>query len=845
MIGLTLKLFRGHVRNHALEALLCLIGIALGVAVVVGIDLAVAACVSSFASAVDSLADRATHSIVSTRGSISDDQYIALARSGLSVSLAPMIDRRISAGSNAGQMEAVHFLGVDPFAEGKLRTHTKISGVLDTDAFGQFLTQPNRVVLVAPLADRLGVEAGDTITLTINTHHEDVTVAGVATLQAPASDQLPDLMIADIATAQELFGCIGKMDRIDVLIQNPSEEAALRSQLPAGLHLVSTDDRSKSLSDLTSAYRLNLYALSLMASFVAIFIVYNAMLVSVQQRSLSLAILRSLGGSRSQLGSIYLIEALVFSILGAAVGIIGGWLIAKVLVGYIATTINDLYGNVRPGVVSLEWMTVGKGIAVALCSGLFGAAVPVWNASRTAPVSLMRSTDAAAAARRMAWVTFVVGLLLLAATFGLMWLPTGSPVVGFVMAISAALGFALVCPLVTRGMCGMLDFIGRRRQSLPVRMATAGVSRSLGITGIAVGAMMLALAMSIGIQTMVANFRGALDTWMNQRFQYDLFLAPRLAVDYKVDASIDPEVMTWVRAQPNVAQVVTTSFHNAELSNQPAQILGTQVGVILAENTLGMKAQMAGDFDADSQVLISEPLAGKLHLRPGNEITLDSPDGPLHMTVYAIYFDFRSERGQIMIDSAKYEAVFHDAGVSTLHVKLKDSSHAEAVAAEWSQQLGEKNAVTVQSFVGLKTNIMSIFDRTFKVTDVLAWLAGGIAFCGLAGALIALSLARSREYAILTSLGLSQGQKAVWLLAEGLLIALTAAVVAIIAGSVLAYILADVIQYRSFGWSIPTSLRPQFWISTICLAVAAAVLASLYPLHVLKKMPPAQGLREE
>jgi putative ABC transport system permease protein len=852
MIGLILKLFRGHVRKHALEAVLCLVGIALGVAVVVGIDLAVAASVSSFAAGVETLADRATHSITSTRGGeggVTDAEYVALARADLPTPLSPVIDRRVVAIAGNGQEQAIHFLGIDPFAERKLRTHTQLSGAggLSGEASDRFMTEPYEVVLVKPLAQRLGVGVGGKVTVTINTHQAVVTVAGIAALAPPADAQLPDLMIADISTAQELFGAVGVMDRIDVLIPDARGEALLRKQLTAmgeGLVLTSTDDRSKSLADLTAAYRLNLYALSLMASFVAIFIVYNAMLVSVQQRSLSLAILRSLGSSRWQLGSIYLVEAVVFAAVGAALGIGGGYLIAKVLVGFIATTINDLYASVRPGAVTLDALTVGKGVAVALASGVLGAAVPLWKASRTDPVSLMRPSDAAASARRTTVATLIAGLVLLAGTGAIPWLPTRSPVVGFVMAIGAALGFALLCPFVTRVTCAVLDAWGRRRQSLPLRMATAGVSRSLGITGIAVAAMMLALAMSIGIQTMVANFRGALDTWMEQRFGYDLFLAPRLAVDYHMDAVLEPAVMAWARRQPEVAEVVTSRYHDAELRGQAVQILGTEVATLLRDKTLGLKAASEGAFDPKTEVLVSEPLAGKLKLGVGDAVDVDSLQGPLHMKVYAVYYDFRSERGQVMLDADLYAAAFQSTGVNTLHVKLRDSAQAEAVAARWARELAPQ-AVVVKSFVQLKGDILNVFDRTFKVTDVLAWLAGGIAFCGLAGALIALSLARAKEYAILTSLGLSQGQTAVWLLAEGLLIALTAAGVAIVAGSALAYILAHVIQYRSFGWSIPTMARPRFWVQTVVLAAAAALVASVYPLRMLRKMPPAQSLRQE
>ena len=554
---------------------------------------------------------------------------------------------------------------------------------------------------------------------------------------------------------------------------------------------------------------MNLNALSLMASFVAIFIVYNALLVSVQQRITSLAILRSLGSSRLQLASIYLVEAILFSLLGAALGILGGWVVANQMVGYIATTINDLYASVQPGAVTLDWTTAEKGLAIAFGSGLLGALVPLWHASRIAPVSVMRPTDAATSARTTSRITFALGLAFLILTIALPALPSNSPFIGFAMAIGAAVGFALLCPFITRLLCGGLDRLAGWRQSLPIRMAAAGVSRSLGITGIAVGAMMLALAMSIGIQTMVANFRGALDSWMDQRFRYDLFLTPQLALDYKIDAVLEPEVIDWARRQPNVAGIVTVRLHESELRGQSVQVIGTQVATILNDTTLSLKTHLPGPFNPAMQLLISEPLAGKLNLHPGDDLAHDTPAAPLHLQVYAIFYDFRSERGQVMLDADLYARTFHDPTVSTLHVKLRDNAAVDATAADWAKQLGPTHAVAVQSFATLKSTVMNVFDRTFKVTDVLAWLAGGIAFCGLAGALVALALARAREYAILTSLGLSRPQTALWLLAEGLLIALTAALVAIIAGTLLAWILASVIQYRSFGWSIPTALRPQ------------------------------------
>src|SRR4051812_25030737 len=97
MLRFFLNLTLGHFRRHRLEALLCLIGVALGVAVVISIDSAVAACVRSFQGAVNTLAERSTHSIFATEGPLNDDAYLHLLKSRSPCPIAPMIDRGILA----------------------------------------------------------------------------------------------------------------------------------------------------------------------------------------------------------------------------------------------------------------------------------------------------------------------------------------------------------------------------------------------------------------------------------------------------------------------------------------------------------------------------------------------------------------------------------------------------------------------------------------------------------------------------------------------------------------------------------------------------------------------------
>jgi putative ABC transport system permease protein len=845
MIGFFLRLTRGHFRRHRLEALLCLIGVTLGVAVVVSIDAAVAACVHSFQGAVSSLAERSTHSIFAENGALTDEAYIGLAKRGLASPMAPMIDRGVLAGHGDGPAVTARLIGVEVFAEKSLRSFTNMKSTLDDAAFRRFLTQPNTVVLVDELAARLNARAGDRVTLTVGARRISADVVGIAKLTGVARSQLGDLVIADLATAQEMTESIGRLDRIDLNIAGAEEERAVAAALPAGLVLRSTGQQSTSLSQLIASYKLNLNSLSLMASFVAVFIVYNSMLISVQQRVATLGILRCLGSSRGQLVGLYLLEAVLFALAGGAVGVLGGWGLSMVLVRYVSTTINDLYAALRPGPVTLDAAMFVRGFAVSLVSCLVGAAIPLWQASRTPPINVFLGTARAGDSSRAAGRLLVAGGALLLASLGIYYLPGRSPVVGFVMALLVALGFALLCPAITRWVCAATARVARPAQALSVQMAAAGVGRSLGITGVAVAAMMLAMAMNVGVRTMVSSFRGSLASWMDRRFSADVFIGPELLVNHKIDATIDPAVREWVLRQPETARMIESRNATLAVVGKPILLLATDVQALLGASFPIKSVQGNRAFDAAADVLISEPLAGRTGWAAGDDVELEAPTGRRRFHVHAVFYDFGNERGQILIDRRTYARLWNDQRLTAVHVRLKPGANPEEVAPRWAAELRRDFPVVCNSYGHVKREVMAVFDRTFKVTDVLSWLAGGVAFCGLAGSLLALSLARRRDYSVLAAVGMSARQTTAWVLGQGVLIAWVSAAVAAVAGTALAYVLSYVIQYRSFGWSIPTSPQPQFWLQALLLATAAAVVATVYPVYRLRRSAPADSLRQE
>ena len=135
----------------------------------------------------------------------------------------------------------------------------------------------------------------------------------------------------------------------------------------------------------------------------------------------------------------------------------------------------------------------------------------------------------------------------------------------------------------------------------------------------------------------------------------------------------------------------------------------------------------------------------------------------------------------------------------------------------------------VRSSARLEELSLAVFDRTFKVTEVLRVLAGIVAFLGILSALLAIELERARELSVLRTLGFTPGGLGATLLTQTGLLGLAAGLAAMPIGTALALLLVHVINRRSFGWTMDFVLTPQALVSGVSLAVIAALLAGIYP----------------
>ena len=209
-----------------------------------------------------------------------------------------------------------------------------------------------------------------------------------------------------------------------------------------------------------------------------------------------------------------------------------------------------------------------------------------------------------------------------------------------------------------------------------------------------------------------------------------------------------------------------------------------------------------------------------------------------------IYYDYASEQGTVLMVRGVYERYWDDRARSSVAAYVAPGHDPGAVADAVRRAVGGRVLQVVENRA-LRDAALRIFDRTFAVTEALRVLAVVVAFIGVWSALVALQVERTRELGTLLALGLLPGQLWVLTLLETGLIGLAAGLLSLPTGISLAVILIEVINVRSFGWTMRLQLPPLVLVQALALSVLAALLAGIYPVLRLRRMSVAAALRQE
>jgi putative ABC transport system permease protein len=834
--------------RHPWQMLLCVLGVALGVAVVVAIDLANASARRAFQLAGDTVAGQATHQIVGGPTGLPETIYPMIRRQFPALDAAPIVEGYVNAPSLGPGV--YQLFGIDPFAEAPFRPYLAGNGSVDLAAL---LIKPGAALLARTIAEPANLHPGDNVPIQIGARQAMLEIVGILDPADEVSRQaLASLIVVDISSAQELLSHTGRLSRIDLIVPESFDLDVLAASLPPSVTIQPVTARTGALQQMTDAFELNLTALSLLALIVGMFLIYNTMTFSVVQRRTLWGTLRCIGVSRAQLAGLVLTEAFIISLLGVAGGLGLGVILGRGLVGLVTQTINDLYFVVTVRDVQIDPFVLLKGAGLGVIATILAALMPALEAMYTPPRTVLRRSSIEDRIRRAIPRLTGSGMALLAIGGGALALPMPANTMGLYIAFGGlfaiVIGAALITPPALVALMAILQPTLGRISGMLGRMAIRDVVSSLSRTAVAVAALMVAVSVTIGVGIMIGSFRQTVINWLEQSLIADIYVSPPSNVANRIDTVLDPALAAALATIPEIESITTFRSVQIDLPTGPTTLVA--IGGATERGRRALRFQQGGDaatWEAWERgaVLISEPLAFRSGLGVGDTLTVRTDRGLRDLPIAGVYYDYTSDRGVIRMNDTAYRSLWDDQAISSLAIYVRDGYDVEAVIDRVRTISAAYGTVLVNASRALREGTLIVFDRTFAITSVLQLLATIVAFIGILSALMALQLERTRELGVLRAVGLTPAQLWGVVIGQTGLMGLAAGLLAAPLGLVLALILTYVINKRSFGWTLELAVDPALFGQAFMVALVAAVLAGVWPALRMSQTSPAVALRDE
>jgi putative ABC transport system permease protein len=791
--------------------------------------LSAGAALSSFTQAVEFLKGKSTHSLERHAGPLEETILADLMRDPAVSFFSPVIDRTVKL--KVG--ETVRLLGIDPFLDRPLRPELSRARQGETrgdrEEMFSFLLQPGSVLADAELAAQLKLRPGDLLP----TNYGDLRLVG--TFPNPSSEPL---ILMDISQAQRLFRIPGRVDRVDLVV---SDDAGFRSRWGNGFRLQSGPQRGEMLREMLQAFRLNLQALSLLALFVGIFLIYNTGMFTVVSRRKDAGVLRSLGASRREIVLAFLSEILLLGALGGALGGMAGYLLSRFLVERVAGAISNLYFFLRPAQPEWSWWILLAGILLGCGASLFGGLFPLVELARVDPILALQGRTVSRGREKMARRAAGAGLAFLGVGGFLLAASSVHVYFGFASAFALLIGVSLFTGVFLIRLGPGLRWLFAAAAGLSGKVAEGNIRQNLGRTGVAVAAFMAALSMSIGLSSMIGSFRQSLVWWMSTQLQAEIYIG-RVS-----EMEVPEDFYEELRAMPGLGGVDPFRLVQVTYGGTPITVSAVDPSVLQKYTRFGWLKGGNENWEPVKKgaVIISESFHRRFGVKEGDRIVLQGAHGPAEVPVAAVFYDYTSEHGVVMMARPTYLRIFADSTLNSLGIFMDADAPRRQELLREVRERARKRGLPVYTRDQLYGSILSVFDSTFAVTRSMRWMTIIVAFFGIAGALLTLFMERQKEFGIYRALGFSTPQVAGMTLMEGVGMGLASFLLSTGAGTGLAWILIRVINLKSFHWTIffYWEAAPYFMAATV--ALLASLGAAAYPIWKVYRTYPQLQIREE
>lgn len=843
------------------------LGIALGVAVVLAVNVTNASLLASFNAVFDEAGGQADLTVIDrARGGRGFDSALAarVAQMPGVVAAAPAVQAITLPADDLSGWQALNgvagtlaagnqllLLGVDPRDDTAVRDFTLVAGRLLDPGERRY-----SAVLVDEYAADHGYQVGDRFSILHPAGQGVIQLMIVGLVDRSGSGLINGGAVAflPLPVAQELFDRQGRLDRIDVVadatIADAQDElAALRDRMAAALgndvRVIYPGTRGEELAKRMTSYRLGLDLFSTVAMFVGGFLIYNTFAMSIAERTRDMGLLRAVGMTRRQILLLVLTEAGLLSIVGSALGLGLGLGMARGM----SATVSVVAGSaVTP--LSIPPAAFARSLVVGLGVTLVASLWPALRAAGISPLQALKAraqTDAGKW-RRFGW-RFGPGMLAVG------WLlfndvplrrEVAWPIVN-TASIVFLLGAAFAVSLADRPLTRLFRPLAARMFGHEGHLGVANVARAQSRTIVTVATLMIGIGMNIGIVSLGDSFRFELSRWTEAATGGDLIIRSPTRIKRQATQQLATIEGVGVLTAERDVEVWTTGAAIEDeilfVAIQPRT--RQQTSHFIFESMWEEASERSfARLDQGDAVFISTTMADRYRLKVGEHISLDTPRGVRTFQVAGIVVDFTGNGLMVYGDWEDLRRYFGVDDADRVILGLAPGYTTPDVRGRIEAQLGARLNLTVEVVEDLMRSTLKIVDQSFVMFDTLALIVVSVSAMGVVNTMAISVIERQREISMLRGVGFTRRQVRRMILSEAATLGVMGGALGLVLGLFLARMYIKVVQHLA-GYELAYKISISALVSGLLIALIISQAAALFPAMRAARRPIVAALKEE
>ena len=720
---------------------------------------------------------------------------------------------------------------------------------------GRLPRGPGEASLQKATADDADLKLGDRIKLIGQGNLETFRLVGLTQLgSGSASFGGASIAQVTLPVAQRLTHKQGRFDQISVAADEGVSEATLRrriaEKMPAGVRVETgqenADRSSEEIQDDLGFLRTFLLVFGFIAVFVGSFLIFNTFSITVAQRISEFGMLRTLGASRRQILGTVMVESLAIGLLGALLGIAGGFLIAKAINALFVAFGIDLPTT---GLV-LESRTVVVSLLVGVIVTLVSSLIPALRSTRVPPIAALHSfRPAPTRKRRLAYLALsvllgVAGLAMV--LYGLFGSGSGGTRAGLMGGGAVAIVFAvsLFSPRLVPPLAVLAGWPLERLRRLTGRLARENAQRNPSRTAVTAAALMIGVALVAFVTVFAAGLKSTVAQVVDENFAGGLIIQNTDGF-----SPIPNGTAKAAEAVPGVGLVATIRGAEAKVLNgrqagpttrvnAPSPDIGDTVNIEWKQGGPSVLHQLG-----DDQAVVSDDFADSQDLKVGDSFRLLTQTRAT--PTFRVVGEFDSKLGvlgNVLVTQAVMSRDFDQTQDLTDFVKVEDGANADRVQAQLTKGVEAKFPVAeVLDQQELKESREEQINQLVMLVYALLVFAILISLFGIANTLALSIHERTRELGMLRAIGMSRRQVRTMIRYEAVITALIGGILGMVLGLIFAALIAQPLKDEGFTLSYPVGSL----VVILVIAALAGVLAAIQPARRASRLDVLESLQYE